>query len=230
MIDTASFSERGPRQENEDAFLCEVYKGHVLLAVADGLGGHGGGALASKIAIDISRDWPADAPLSDLPRHIHGKIRKAQAETEFPEMATTLTLVRIIGDRLEGIHVGDTRCIIQRGNGIKKLTKSQTEAQRLFDAGKLTNTEFLNYPRRNILDSALGMKEDFKSEEFEFSLLPRDILVLTSDGVHEKVLLKPLFKLLHGTSSEIASNILEAVQKEKPEDNYTCVVAVIGES
>lgn len=224
-FDIASFSETGPRRENEDSFFISENDGEIRLAIADGLGGHGGGKQASKIAINSVENWLHSADLSNLPLDAHQKILEAQQSSEFSDMASTLTALFITSNILKGVHVGDTRCAIQRGRGIKKLTIAHTEAQRLLDAGKLTKEEFRNYPRRNILDSALGSKEDLKVQSFEFKLEPGDIIFLTSDGVHEKLPLQRLLELSIGSAEEICSRIGEEMTLLGPEDNYTCVVA-----
>lgn len=224
-FDIASLSEIGPRRENEDSFVIAKRVGEIRLAIADGLGGHGGGKQASQIAVDAVEKWPHGADISNLPFEAHQQILEAQQTSEFSDMASTLTALFVAKNVLKGVHVGDTRCAVQRGRGIKKLSIAHTEAQRLLDAGKLTKEEFRNYPRRNILDSALGAKEELKVQSFEFVLEPNDIIFLTSDGVHEKLPLQRMLELSVGSADEICSRINEEMVLVGPADNYTCMVA-----
>lgn len=225
-FDIASFSEVGPRRENEDALLVHSTSDRVFLAVADGLGGHGGGREAADIAIALAKDWPSTGSLDGLPLVAHEAILARQLVSEYAEMATTLTAVRITGTRLEGVHVGDTRCAVQRGSGIRKLTVAHTEAQRLLDARKLTKEEFRQYPRRNILDSALGAREALKTQNFDFIVEPGDKIILTSDGVHERIPLQAFLQLAHGTADEICGRVQSEMAKVGAEDNFSCIVAI----
>lgn len=223
----SSFSEVGPRKENEDAIFYSETGEQIVLAIADGLGGHGGGKLAANIALDTVKNCALAEDLGSVALAAHEAVRREQANGKFKGMATTLTVVRIVGDHLEGVHVGDTRCSIKRNEGIKKLTVSHTEAQRLLDAGKLTKQEFLKYPRRNILDNAIGAKDDIYFQSFEFDIKPNDYLILTTDGVHEKIFQKEMATLVHGSPEDITTRIRERVSEQIPEDNFSCVVAHI---
>lgn len=228
-LQVASFSEVGPRAQNEDLTYLGLEDWGGIFAIADGLGGHGGGRTAAEIALRTIEKLGASDLLA-AQSEAHHRILAAQATSDFKEMASTATSVKLINHRLYGVHSGDTRCILQRGRGIKKLTVLHSEAQRLFEAGKLTKSEFLHYPRRNIVESALGMRGDPAIQTFETDLLKGDRIVLSTDGVHEKIMLREMLPLMAGESSEkIASALKSAVEETGPSDNYSAIVIVVDE-
>jgi PPM family protein phosphatase len=228
-IDVAQFSDAGPRQNNEDAVLAlDLGNGRAILAVADGLGGHFGGKEASQIAVDSIKSAGFGSDLQQVLFNAHSNIAEAaRSNDSLKGMATTATAVEIDGTTLRGAHCGDTRCVVQRGSGIRKLTTEHTEARRLFESGKLTKTEFLKYPRRNILYQALGADKEPVIDNFDFALQAGDKILITSDGVHEKLLMREMLQICLQSESvdAIASNIREAILLRSPEDNFSVVVA-----
>lgn len=231
-IDFALLSERGPRSENQDSVAAFIRDdGSFLACVADGLGGHRGGKRASETVVEELKKSGAQIDFIDTFQIIHEKLLSLQkGNEELSGMATTATAVKIDGYKMIGGHCGDTRCSILRGNGILKLTTEHTEAQRLFHAGKLTKGEFLNYPRRNILDRALGSSKTPEVDIFSFDLEVGDRILITSDGVHEKIRQREMLEILRGvaTASDISSVIGEHILKMEAEDNYSVVVLVVS--
>lgn len=232
-IEFGAFSEAGPRKANEDSVLTTVAgDGSSVIAVADGLGGYFGGAQASAIAIQVvaAAGLSADNDLSHVFLDAHNEILNQQRLNPAAHaMATTLTAVRLSSSGLVGAHCGDTRCVLQRGEGIKKLTIEHTEAQRLFEAGKLNKEQLLTYPRRNVLDSALGNPERLRIDVFEHDLRPGDRILITSDGVHEILRARIVLDLLRRSKSveDALSSIRDAVEASGPEDNFSAACAFV---
>ena len=224
-VSVSSFSETGPRNQNEDALFFMESGNRAVLAIADGLGGHGGGRTAADIAMKTVKNWSPKLSFSTVVFTAHDAVRKEQHSGQYKSMATTMTALNIVDGHLEGVHVGDTRCSIKRGNGIRKLTVAHTEAQRLLDAGKLTKQQFLDYPRRNILDNALGAKDEIYFQNFYFTVEPGDYVILTTDGVHEKIFQKEMLGMIHGSPEEITARIKDRISELEPEDNYSGIVA-----
>lgn len=231
-IQYATLSESGPRPENQDAVLALLDgPGVGMFAVADGLGGHNAGRLASETAVSILESNPTAVDLSAVFREIHRTLKGLQAtKNELYGMATTATAVQIVGKTMIGAHCGDTRCSVQRKNGIQKLTIEHTEAQRLFDAGKLTKEEFLKYPRRNILDRALGAEKDPEIDKFSFDLELGDKVVITSDGVHEIIFQKEMMDIVMKcfSAEEMISRIGSEMTRRRATDNYSAVCILVS--
>lgn len=235
-FDFAARSEVGPRSDNEDcASAWQLDDGTLCLAVADGLGGRGSGGVASAIAVRCLRELVREFPkvsddLTRVFRKVHEEIKRQQDSAEAQRfMATTLTAVFLGRSSLIGAHTGDTRAVIARGKGIKKLTSDHSEAQRLLVEGKITKEEFLNYPRKHILESALGSEDDPQIDIFEFDLQAGDRVFVSSDGFHTKLPLRPMLSVCqrHSTAEGFSREAVEAVHNNNPNDNYSIAVAYV---
>ena len=231
-FDIASISENGPRSMNEDlAAFWSLSDSAVLAVVADGLGGMGGGSDAAAIAVNILRDMVVTADISeDALRSIalvaHEKILEAQlSRPELARMATTLTAVVCQSGSMIGVHCGDTRASVARGKGIVRLTADHSEGERLFKAGKLTKKEVADYPRNNILESALGIHGEVQVDTFSFDLKAGDRVFLTTDGVHERVYLREMRDVSerHSSASGFVAEMAGMVIERTPRDNYSLV-------
>jgi PPM family protein phosphatase len=227
-----SFTEPGPRPVNEDSIgVWNLPCGSAAVAIADGLGGMGGGDTASRIAINffgeiVTNNAVDTIDLTQVAMQIHSKILSLQTSgTSESAMATTLTAAIFYGSILTGVHCGDSRLSIARADGIIRLTKDHTEAQRLFDQGKLTKSELRNYPRRNILDSALGAHKEPKIDKFHFDLQVGDKLFFTTDGLHEKVLLREIRELAakFDDPGPFVEKVRNMVKNRVAEDNFSLI-------
>jgi PPM family protein phosphatase len=235
MFDYAMVSEKGPRKENEDAVgVWALSEGRLALAVADGLGGHIGGKLASHLAIEMFRaaiDRPDSPNLVEVAKGIHVALKTAQEKSpELRNMATTFSAAIIEKKQMYFVHCGDTRIVLQRDNGIQKLTEDHSEAQRLFSAGKLTKDEFANYPRKNVLESALGASNDPTIDTRKVELRMGDRIFITSDGVHGKILLREMKVLsdLSKTATAFVGRIVDAVNAKRPDDNFSVAAVFLS--
>lgn len=221
-FDFSILSSAGPRKTNEDAVECwRLPDDSVLAAVADGLGGMGGGRCASVTAIEavaqaVNEGRVSFCELLELVKSVHKAIQIKQAESpELRSMATTLSLVRLWGTCLQGVHCGDTRIMVARGRGIKRLTRDQTEVQRLLEEGQISANEYRDYPRKNVLYSALGSTKEPVFERIEFQLEPGDWVLLTSDGVHQRVGTAQLRDIaLSATSASVFVQMVESAVEE----------------
>ena len=147
-------------------------------------------------------------------------------------MATTFTGCLISDNKIKGVHLGDSRLCLLRGNGIKQLTVNHTEANRLFLAGKLTKDELDNYPRKNVIESAIGIKGQLTIQCFDFDLQLNDRIIISSDGVHgliSKIEFRDLsikYKLLN----EFGEALKSLLQKKGLIDNATFLIIELSAS
>ncbi len=231
IIDFALLSEAGPRRDNQDSVVAMPDgNGDFLFAVADGLGGHKGGSHASQLAISLLVEFWEQKPLDEILLTIHNNLKAEQkANDDLLGMATTATALVVKNGYAQGAHCGDTRCSILRGNGIRRLTVEHTEAQRLYDGGKLTKEEFLHYPRRNILDQALGGDRTPKIDTFGIDLMEKDKIIISSDGVHEKIKQREILQLVQSIEKpgEVVDVIGSKIREKEPDDNYSLVCAIV---
>jgi protein phosphatase len=240
-FDCAFASDPGPRVENQDAVGCWTPIDNMAgLAVADGLGGHLGGQVAACMAIDkfganvLPNNYRA---LPQIAMDIHHDIRAKQlGSPELRGMATTLSAI-VVDRSHDGmsalgrfVHCGDTRIALQRRSGIRKLTVEHSEAQRLLTEGLLSKEDFMSYPRRNILDSALGIKGVPRIDYEQIVLGPGDKIIITSDGIHNKLFLREMLKYLEegDTAKIFVERILSEVKSREPDDNMSIAAMFIS--
>ncbi|EIQ1513593.1 protein phosphatase 2C domain-containing protein [Vibrio fluvialis] len=227
-MQTYLFSSKGPRITNQDAASLTYVSGGVLLCVADGVGGNNGGEVASKLAIEVFlREVISSKSSFSFSKAIevaHNEIKeRASEDTELSGMATTFTAVFVTSDRVIGIHCGDSRAYILRDNGIKQLSEDHSEVAKLIRSGKLTKEAAVDYPRKNVIYSALGSHKELVVDEFEFELVSQDRIVLVTDGVHGVVSKKTFRDTSLNSSSlkEWCDTIVTILEGLGPEDNFT---------
>lgn len=232
----ACISERGPRPVNEDAIgVWQLGDSRLLAAVADGLGGMGGGDLASTIAIShlggiVEQVAHDPSVLLTAAQTIHEEIRKQhQDATHLRGMATTLSAVFLSHGKLVGVHCGDTRVLVARGRGIKRLTRDHSEAARFYEEGKISLSEYRAYPRKNVLYSALGAAKPPEIQTFEFEVEIGDWIVLASDGVHQRIATRHLRDLAKAvaTPEQFSAGLLEEIKIKGATDNFSAVIVHI---
>lgn len=176
--------------ENEDEFQ---RKGRLAI-VADGMGGHEGGELASRIAVETACSVygqaedlePAEALAAGL-REAHERIRTyAREHPQFHNMGTTCTAAVIHGRHLWVAHIGDSRLYLFRGGKFRQLTRDHSYVNQLLEHGVITHAEAEHHPQRNVLTSALGIGRDgvpidvsAEPTQLEFD----DKLLLCTDGL-----------------------------------------------
>jgi protein phosphatase len=227
ILKHAWISGKGPRPENQDSVgAWPLAGGGLAVSVADGLGGQLGGSRASRIAVEMFGKAVSEGTtdLGAIFQRIHIEIKTEQRHSsELRNMATTLSAVALSDQTMNIAHCGDTRVVLQRGNGIRRLTKDQTETYRLFEAGKLTREEYRSYPRKNILESALGIDTELDVQCLSMELFEGDRVFLSSDGFHSKILLRELkhFSDRASDPDRLVNELRDLVEERGPDDNYT---------
>lgn len=234
-ISFASLTGAGPRPINEDFLECwKAETGETVACIADGLGGMGGGDVAAQLAVNKLRAHLAEYGIDQETMiagalAAHESIRSAQVSGPASRMASTLTAVALSENGIVGVHCGDSRAVIARGRGIKRLTTDHSEGQRLFDAGKITKEELAGYRRKHILESALGDREAPRIDAISFDLLAGDRVILTSDGVHNLVMLREMQRLCSAapTPSIFIEEINHKIEQYGPTDNFSMIALFV---
>lgn len=228
---TESFviTEIGPRNENEDsAGYKKTTEGNYLACIADGVGGANCGAEASQYCVERFLDL-AESKFQGLLAvitQIHaGLHQQALSKASCKGMASTLTGFIFNETKIVGVHVGDSRLYVLRGNGLKQLTVDQTEANVLVQYGVLDEEAAKHYSRRNILESALGSYA-LKIHEFEFEVEKGDRLILSTDGFHGKFSKTELRDLStkYRNIIEFKKALEDRIALKDLRDNCTCLV------
>ncbi|ATE51887.1 MULTISPECIES: PP2C family protein-serine/threonine phosphatase [Actinosynnema] len=226
----AARSDRGlVRQNNQDS----VYAGPRLLALADGMGGHAAGEVASKVVIaalaPLDDDEPGDDLLGQLRDAVingNGAISElVQSDPDLDGMGTTLTAVLFAGTRLGMVHIGDSRAYMMRNGTFSQITHDDTFVQSLIDEGRITEEEAATHPQRSLLLRALT------GHEVEPRLMvrearPGDRYLLCSDGLSGVVTLETLDEAIRIPDPQAcADRMIELALKGGGPDNVTVVVA-----
>lgn len=219
-----------------------------LIAVADGMGGHGGGDVASSLAVDTIMNYVLnimpwflrldDSNESDLTDELraaldrcHAAVREtAESDTSAdPRMGTTLTIAYAVWPRLYVVHVGDSRCYLYRRPELQQVTKDHTLAQQMVDQNLLEEDRVEGSKWSNILwNSVGGGSDDMKPDVYKATLERGDTVLLCSDGLTKHVDDDALRKILKNGSrgsEELATELVDAANAAGGSDNITAVVA-----
>jgi len=199
----AGKSDKGKlRKANEDFFACQKIEkidgDEYLFVVADGMGGHQAGDVASKLGtVTFVHRYgelrEANTPIPEALRESISRaneeiLEKATADLKKRGMGTTFSAVVLTDMKAHIVHVGDSRIYITRDNEIVRLTTDHTFVEKMVEEGRLTQEEARDHPQKNILYMSLGARQSFVPEVSEsFNLKKGDILVLCSDGLNNMV-------------------------------------------
>jgi serine/threonine protein phosphatase PrpC len=225
------YSVIGPRDKNEDYFEFVQVNGAELFCIADGVGGNSCGEFASQFAVktfieDIKGSSELNIGLNNILKGVHTKLTlEADARPNCKGMATTFIGLYIKNDFAYIVHTGDSRLYLLRGNGLRQLTEDHTEAQRMKNEGLLTQEAFLTYPRRNILYSALGVRDDPTIAYLSLKCQIKDRLIIATDGfyeVFEKAELRNI-SLENNDFNNFVDSLSLNLTKKKLKDNATYV-------
>ncbi|HJX59900.1 MAG TPA: Stp1/IreP family PP2C-type Ser/Thr phosphatase [Thermodesulfobacteriota bacterium] len=220
------------RKENEDAFCIEKDLG--LLAIADGMGGHASGEVASKMAIEILRNSlkkegePVPDRLNSGVKLANKMIYEAsRSQSQLNGMGTTLTAVQFDGNRLSIAHVGDSRAYLIRGGVIEQLTDDHMIVFEQMARGMITREEAARSDMRNILSKALGIAPEVDVDMEELTVSEGDQLVLCSDGLSELISDDEILAEVQSSNRPdlVCNELVDLANQRGGEDNITVIVA-----
>ncbi len=235
-----SITDRGlnPRRTaNEDRLLVLPASG--LFLVADGVGGHRGGQVASQTAVDVFTEVFATHPATDLVSVVrstiaqaNGKIFKASHEVpDLEGMASTLVLVAIEGMRAVIAHVGDSRVYRFDGRKLYCETEDHSEVNDAVRAGTMTVAQAAKHPHRNIINRALGADAEVEADLKVVTLEALTSFLLCSDGITRHISDLELEKLMNSGQhpNNICAQLKDMCFARGAEDNLTAVIVDCGE-
>src|SRR3954453_17473407 len=220
------------RSGNEDS----MYAGPRLLAVADGMGGHAAGEVASRVAIETVCTLDDDLPGSDLITAMRDTVESANgylrdmvaADSALEGMGTTLTALLAAGQRLGLVHVGDSRAYLLRDDELHQITHDHTLVQSLVDEGRITAEEATTHPQRSWITRALDGRGDIELDLSVREAHAGDRYLLCSDGLSGVVSEETMFEALRVSEPQGACDRLVALAlRAGGPDNIPCIVADI---
>ena len=232
------------REKNEDYLYAEKN----LFIVADGMGGHIAGEIASTLAVEtfikdfnhnlknINKETEnltsrriKELLLGSIQSANREIFEKALLQPEYYGMGTTFTGCYIQKDKAYIIHVGDSRLYIKRGGDLNLLTSDHTIVGELFRKGEISYEDTFNHPQRNYLTNVLGVAKDINPDFITYKILSEDILLICSDGLNSMLRDKDIAIIIgkNKKAEDISKNLIKAAIRKGGLDNITVIVIKI---
>ncbi len=242
------------RRINEDNFCANYEMG--LFVVADGMGGHAAGEVASRLAVEEIEEvlwasryddgwtWPDsyDPELSLMANKLrfaitnaNNKIRKATSEhNECRGMGTTIVAALVDDKKCCIAHVGDSRAYLYRNFELVALTSDHSWVNEQLKQGFITLEHARNHPFRNVITQALGSGTDIRIDTVEIDVFATDVLLLCSDGLNSMLSDTEIASLMkkgaRGPLDDLNNELIEAAKRRGGDDNITVSLIRVGES
>lgn len=210
--------------------------GGQLFLVADGMGGHRGGATASRLAAETVKAQYLGSETSDIATALHEALLRAnkriyseaQANPDLRGMGTTTSVLALRGSQAWFAHVGDSRIYLVRGEEIQQLTDDHSLVASMVREGLLTPKEAENHPRRNVLQRSMGVAEDVEIDvRGPFEVQHGDVYIICSDGLHGLVKAEEMKEVARLDVERAADEYLKRSLERGAPDNVTVIVARI---
>jgi protein phosphatase len=235
------------RKGNEDAvFLNDEQR---LYVVADGMGGHAAGEVASRVAVDAIAEfveltggnqeitWPFGLDdtisyegnrLKTAVRHANTRVIEATRESaEYEGMATTVAAVLVDGDIANLAHVGDSRIYLWNGEKVEQLTRDHSWVNEQIENGAISPEQARSHPLRNVVTRALGGRADLVVDIQSRRMAPGDMLLICSDGLTTMVSDDSIARILRESEGDVAratTSLVNEANERGGEDNITVVL------
>lgn len=220
------------RSNNEDSMAMFEPATYV---VADGMGGHVAGEVASHMLTDtVRRQLSGAASIGEDELRqavLVGNQAILDCEAENPDykgMGTTATLLHISGEEAVWAHVGDSRLYLLRGDSMQQITRDHSYVEDLVAEGTITAAEARVHPKRNLLTRAVGVAPVLFVDTGRFVLEPSDVLLLATDGLMKLVGDEEIVSVLQADSADPAAELVQRALKAGGSDNITAIVVVYG--
>lgn len=219
------------RKDNEDNYLVAPERG--LFVVADGMGGHVGGQVASALAIQVIDEFidvaslgttKPDSLLLAALEKANEEVYSRGKEEQYYGMGTTVTAALFFGDQVHIAHIGDSRAYLLREKDITLLTQDHSLVNEMFQNGGLTLEEAKNHPQRHVLTRALGTDVKPQIDVFSVAVQTEDLLVLCTDGLYNHVPAEDILQVILETELDLKKavrNLVNLALERGGNDNIT---------
>lgn len=225
------------RSNNEDYFYIPASQNEsgILVAVADGMGGHKAGEIASKLAVDTfvedfnsnhSDDVPVPAKLFSALDKANSKVyNSAKDKLRLNNMGTTLTACYAEGNKVTFVNVGDSRAYLVHKGTAEQVTKDHSIVQELLMKDIITEEEAENHPQKNMITRAVGIESKVHGDLFTKNTERGDCIVLCTDGLSKLVSVENVSLLfdLSCTAESITKTLIDLALAKGGTDNVTVI-------
>ena len=227
------------RTQNEDSFYASDFiKNTGYIIVADGMGGHNAGEIASKMAVDTIREYFSEnadwKTVNDIRRILKESIEqankkifeKSQKDEFLFGMGTTIVLCIIEENNLYIANVGDSRLYHIKKDVINQVTKDHSLVQELIDQGEISEEEAENHPNKNVITRAVGTNEEVEIDFYKFCADENDTVVICTDGLSNMVKKEEILNISneYGDVCECAKKLVDEANLNGGPDNITVAV------
>lgn len=246
MIFAAASDTGIVRQINEDCYAAYDMgypEKPICLIIADGMGGHNAGEIASSFAVDFIRDYVDNCldyiigneffvgdRIEEIFREANAEVyRLSQEKEEMSGMGTTLILALIHKDRIYIGHIGDSRVYLVREGEISQVTEDHSFIVELVKNGTITRAEAENHPKKHVITRALGCEPGVEADKYIYDLMDKDCFIFCTDGLSNMVSDKNIKEIiLSGKHPEEACRMLiSAANAGGGSDNITVIVVKV---
>ena len=236
------------RDHNEDDYVALGGKESppgvdALLVVADGMGGHAAGEVASKMTVEgivqSLNDQGKESSklegnafgvfLGKVLEDVNQDVWQAAQEDDKRGMGTTCTLAAIRGDQMFLAHIGDSRAYLLREGELHQVSKDHSWVEDAVDQGVITREQARTHPNRNVITRAIGLDQQPQIDTSAMALADGDLLLLCSDGLNSMIPDEDIHRILTSSGPEdVCQALIDAANNQGGDDNTTVVIAAIG--
>jgi len=240
QLNIGNFSHVGKTRDiNEDYFGSFSGSFGSLLLVCDGMGGHKGGEIASRLAVETISNYfeklndnynISEVINKSLEAANTSIILKAKENSDLTDMGSTVVLVLIKDELVYYTSLGDSRIYKIRDGAIYQITKDNSLVQQMVDSNIITEDEAKVHPKKNVITKALGTNDELEQEYYEpFKLIGNDKLILCSDGLTAHVDEEEIFQLSENNPpQQAAQKLVELANDRGGTDNITVQIVAVG--
>jgi len=236
----ASATDKGIVRKNNEDFKAVLNVGeNTVFVIADGMGGHAVGELASRTAVEyvlsaLPRELESAKTTKDVEDLLRLVVEKANVRVylesldnkDFKGMGTTLTVAVLRDWRLYLSHIGDCRVYLLHGSTMDRLTVDHTLVQELVDSGSITEDEALTHPKRHVLLKSLGVNEYMSPDTYSFDISEGDLILMCTDGLYGYLEESEIRTILrrHKDLDACADQLVSAANRVGGKDNVTVIL------
>ena len=226
------------RKNNQDS-ICVCPKTHFYI-VADGMGGHAGGEVASQMVVDHflsipDNELPKEKNDRDIQIFLEKNLNKASAQIylrslgnpELKDMGTTCSMVWIHGTKAHCAHAGDSRIYMQRNNFLYQISEDHSLIAEQIKAGLLTESSAKNHALKNVITRSIGYRKEEHIDTFSQELRSGDTLLVCSDGLHNRLSDHMISDVLSLDIKDKHAKLVDLANKHGGDDNISVILVSI---
>lgn len=231
------------RKTNQDSICLD--HSHYFFAVADGMGGHNGGDIASQLSVKIMPEFiethsslESEKLMKNVIKEINRSIlKKADENPELAGMGTTVSAIQFAGPQLIIGNVGDSRVYMVNNNHIFQMTRDHSFVQEKLNMGLYTREDAAKDPQKNVLVRSVGIEADIQVDVFQYRICKNDIFLVCSDGLHGKVSDNDILYIIQKNISDpsrcqlsdvekTVNDLIHQANENGGQDNISVIIAV----